>query len=149
MCSGLKLATLILPYGKVNAEMTHRVTALLIGQPGSLRDGLQVLLKSVSQIEAVIHTNDISTALAVDLDHLVSLIFIVKNATNEKLSTSLSQIKNKWTQARIVILVDDEVQRQELQEPYCDLVLIKGFPATNLITIIEKLLSQKIDSIEH
>jgi len=143
MCSRSKSAMLVLPYGKVNVEMTNHVAAFLIGQPGSLRDGLQVLLKSVSQIEKVIPTINISSALALELDHLVTLIFIVMNATDNSLSTSLSQIKSKWPQARIVILVDDEVQHQGLQETHCDLVLIKGYPAANLIAVIERLLSQE------
>ena len=124
-------------------DMKNHLAALLIDQPGPLRDGLEILLRAVSQIEKVNRANDIPSALAVDLDHLPILIVIVMNAADNKLSTSLHQIKSKWPQARIVILVDDEEQAQRLQGTCCDLVLIKGYPAPNLITAIERLLSQE------
>ena len=124
-------------------DMKNHLAALLIDQPGPLRAGLEILLEAVSQIEKVNCANDIPSALAVDLDHLPTLIFIVMSATDNKLSTSLSHIKSKWPQARIVILVDDEKQRQRLQGTDCDLVLIKGYPAANLIAAIERLLSQE------
>ena len=124
-------------------HMKNHLAALLIDQPGPLRAGLQILLKAVSRIDKVHRANDISSALAVDLGHLLALIVVVMNATDNRLSTPLSQIKGKWPQARIVILVDDEKQRQRLQGTVCDLVLIKGHPAADLIAAIERLLAQE------
>ena len=123
--------------------MMNQLAALLIDQPGPLRDGLQILLEAVSRIEKVHHANDIPSALAADMDPPFSLIFVVMNAQDNRLSTSLNQIKSKWPQARIVILVDDEKQCQRLQGTCCDLILIKGYAAANLIAAIERLLPQE------
>ena len=136
-------------FGRVNVEMTNHTAALLIGQPGSLRDGLQVLLKSVSNIEAIFRMDNIRSALAFDIDHLITLIFVVKNPSDNDFSPSLNHIKNKWPQARIVILVDDEHQCQLLQGADCDLILIKGYPAANLTAAIERLLSQEMGKETH
>lgn len=129
---------------RTRTTMKNHLAALLIDQPGPLRDGLQIVLEAVSQIEKVNHANDVPSALlAADLYPLLSLIFVVVNAKDNALSNSLNQIKGKWPQARIVILVDDEEQCQRLQGACCDLVLIKGYPAAKLIVAIERLLSQE------
>ena len=50
----------------------------------------------------------------------------------------INKIKAAWPQARLVVLVEDELEFQAAQTAGGDVLLRKGFPAAKFIEAVEK-----------
>ncbi len=117
--------------------------ALIVAQPGPLRDGLKALLMTVPQIKAVIQMSNVSPVMAAIARHHPILVLLDTKFTNGNgRSTMVKLIKAEGTQSRCLVLADNIQQQQQATIAGADVVLFKGFPAVRLFDTIEELLSK-------
>ncbi len=116
--------------------------ALIVAQPGSLRNSLQTLLTTLPSIEIIAETRDMSTLLRMGNSFQPDLVLIETNAGNN-LFVVVQQIKKAWLNTRCVVLVDSKEQKETAIAAGADLTLFKGCRATDLINQIEGLLVEK------
>jgi DNA-binding NarL/FixJ family response regulator len=122
--------------------MNRQVSALIIAQPGQLRDGLYMLLKATPRVDVVIRAHVAPSTL--DLGTLPCLSLIVVDADGEPSGMALdllAQIKAQCPTARSITLVNSDAEHERCVAAGADVVLVKGVLATRLLTIIEELLS--------
>ena len=122
--------------------MPRRVTlALIVAQPGPLRDSLQALMTTIPQIEILAETTDPSVLLRMGAEIQPDVVLMDADLPREQVWSALREIKDKWSQTRTIVLVKDSQQQREAQAAGADIALIKGYPAARLITAIGELLS--------
>ena len=122
--------------------MPHQVTlALIVAQPGPLRDSLQALMTTIPQIEILAETTDPSVLLRMGAEIQPDVVLMDADLPREQVWSALREIKDKWSQTRTIVLVRDSQQQREAQAAGADIALIKGYPAARLITAIGELLS--------
>lgn len=113
---------------------------VLIVATGSLQQGLQALLTVLHDVQVLV-ANDMSSALDIAEKHRLSLLILDHDMNGDDVQEKVEQIKTRWTDIHWIALVNDEQQRQQVQELEADIVLIKGFPADKLIRVIKEVLS--------
>lgn len=124
--------------------MSKNITlALVITKPGHLWNGLQSLLRTVPQIEIIAEAQDPSVLLKMGNEIHPELILIDASIFDETNWTSITKIKAEWPRTRIVVLTENDLQRQSAKEAGADIMLPKGFPAAKLVNLIEDSLIQK------
>ncbi len=120
-------------------EVKTKQVILIVANPGNLQQGLQALLTVIRDVEVLV-ANEIASVLEVVESHTPSLLILDNDLIGDDVLVKMDRIKSRWPNIRWVILVNDEQQRQRVQEMDADLVLIKGFPAAKLIIAIKALL---------
>ncbi len=117
--------------------------ALIVAQPGPLRDGLKALLMTVPQIETVMQVSDVSSVRAAIAQDRPVLVLLDTNFTNGNgPSTVVKLIKAEGSQSRCLVLADNIQQQQQATIAGADVALLKGLPAARLFETIEELLSK-------
>ncbi|MCA9951457.1 MAG: hypothetical protein KDE48_17530 [Anaerolineales bacterium] len=119
--------------------MKHVTIALIVAQPGPLRNSLQTLLTTFPDIEIVAEARTPATLMRLGDTLQPDLVLIEadeKNAT----AVALQQIKREWLHSKCVVLVDTQRQMATAVAAGADLTLFKGCRATELIDKIEALL---------
>jgi len=119
-------------------------SALIVGRPGPLRDGLRALVGSLPQIDAVAVVNDGSSLLMSGIDPAPSLVVLDADSTSDSVWRLARQARLKWSQARIIVLVGSVEEQQEAEDAGADAVLLQGFPAGRLVTAIVKHVPQSV-----
>jgi len=123
--------------------MPKQITlALVIAKPGHLWNGLQSLLRTVSQIEIIAEAQDPSVLVKMGTEMHPELILLDASIFDETAWAAITKIKAKWPQTKFVVLTENEPQRQSAQDAGADILLPKGFPAAKLVALIEDLLIQ-------
>ena len=124
--------------------MSKNITlALVITNPGHLWNGLQSLLRTVPKIEIIAESQDPSVLLKMSTEIYPELILIDTSIFDETNWTSITKIKAEWPETKIVVLTENDLQRQRAKEAGADIILPKGFPAAKLVNLIENSLIQK------
>lgn len=118
--------------------MDHRKSILVVAQPGLLRTSLVAVLTSAPEINVIAEADDLSLALSILEQQHPDLILVADNL-NDQDWLVLRQIKLQFPQTRRVVLVDDVQQKQALESPGAEAVLLKGAPASNLFTALERV----------
>jgi DNA-binding NarL/FixJ family response regulator len=126
--------------------MSKITLALVVTQPGHLWNGLQSLLRTVSQIEIIAETQDPAVLMKIGTEMQPELVLLDADLFDEDAWTAIRKMKEDLSQTKCVAMVDDDQQRKCAQEAGVDLVLPKGFPAHELIALIENLIGQRGDS---
>ena len=121
--------------------MKVKTSALIVAQPGPLRDSLWAFLMSLPQIEIVRLVEDAPSALRVVTEYNPALVLVDTNLADNGVLNISRQIKVEGFQSRCLILTDNIQQQQEAIAAGADTVLVKGIPAAKLFEIIEELLS--------
>ena len=114
--------------------------ALVITKPGHLRNGLQSLLRTIPQIEIIAEAQDTSVLLKMSEEVHPELIFIDASIIDETNWTAITKQKAEWPQTKILVFTENDQQGQGAKEAGADFVLPKGFPAAELVNLIENLL---------
>ena len=121
--------------------MSKQVTlVLIVAQPGPLRNSLQALVTTMSQIEIVAEVNDTSAMLRMGDSLQPILVLLDASLPQNEVLPALKRIQEEWSQTRTIVLVENFQQQQEVKQAGADVALIKGFPAAKLAAIIEVLL---------
>lgn len=125
--------------------MTQEPSILIIAQPGHLRESLQVLLAALPGNHPVVVARDgLVEMLSAMSSHPVLLLVVLEPSTPGTESNAVvAQIKTRWTQTRLVVLVDTEQQRQAVTSAGADRVWFKGTLAAQMLVEIEALLNGK------
>lgn len=124
--------------------MSQATVALVIAQPGPLRNSLMTLLSTLPKIEIVAEANDFSTLNRITEDWRPDLIVLEACTQENGLPEAIEQINRALTCTRAIVLVDTKEQHQQAISAGADAVLMKGFRADRLVEIIERLLSESI-----
>jgi DNA-binding NarL/FixJ family response regulator len=119
----------------------NRVCALIVSQPGPLRDGLRALLTAMPQIEIIGETNDSASVLGILQKHCPTLVLLDADLPGNEVWHGLETIKADWPEIRCIVLSSTVEQQQAAQLAGADSAPLKGFLAEKLYTTIEKLLS--------
>jgi DNA-binding NarL/FixJ family response regulator len=118
-----------------------RESILIVARPGRLRDALRALLATLPQLEIVGQADNGFSALKLVAERRPSLILLDTTLLDDEVKALVSQVKANWPQTRCLVLADNSRQQQVAKSAGADEVLLKGYPAANLLTNIEKLLS--------
>jgi DNA-binding NarL/FixJ family response regulator len=125
----------------VRLRMSAQVTlALIVAKPGPLRNSLQALMTTMSQIEILAETSDPSALLRMGAEIQPYVVLLDADLPEEQVCAALRQIKAEWSQTRSIVLVEDSQQQKTVQAAGADVALLKGYPAAKLIAAIEGLL---------
>lgn len=120
-------------------KMDERI--LIVARPGRLRDTLCALVTTIPRLEIIGQVGDRSAALKLVTEQQPGLILIDSSWPDNEVKAMLEQIKAERPRACCIVLTDNEQQQQVAISAGADEVLLKGSPAMNLLTNIEKLLS--------
>lgn len=120
--------------------MNTQIEVLVIARPSRFRDSIYLLLASMSPIEKIVLADDMASALKMNLT--LAVVVVDADVGSPRLPTLINNIKNTWPQARLVILVEDELEFQAAQAGGGDALLRKGFPAAEFIEAVEGLLEK-------
>jgi len=124
--------------------------ALLISKPGHLRNGLQSLLRTVPQIEIIAEAHDPSVLLQMSDELHPELILLDASIFEESSWFAITKFKAEWPQTVILVLTENDQQCQTAKEAGADLFIPKGFPAAELVNLIETALIADVrDEINH
>ena len=126
--------------------MTPSATlALIAARPGDLQDSLVALMTTVPQVGAVLIAEDAPSALRTMARHRPALVVIETQLDAQESCVPLREIKAGWPSTACVALAGDVEQRRQALSAGADVVLIAGFPPSELIAAIEGGLSQTDD----
>ena len=78
--------------------------ALIVANPGPLRNTLRSMIIAMLQIEAVEEADDVSSALSADLKQNPALVFLDSDLKDEEIWLAMWQVREKWPQTRCIIL---------------------------------------------
>ncbi len=127
--------------------MANPVTALVIAKIDPIGESLLVLLQSLPQIEGIRRTRNYPAARQlIEHQHPV-LVLLDADLRDDKLTEIVQGIKASWPQARIIVLVENELQQQTARLAGADVAFIKGIQAKKLLDAAELLL-QSVTSRE-
>ncbi|MFC1879219.1 response regulator transcription factor [Chloroflexota bacterium] len=122
--------------------MNKITLALVIVKPGHLRNGLQSLLRTIPQIEILAESNDPSILRKMNEDFHPELILLDGGLIAEDDWSALTKIKETRPATKILVLTENDQQGQAAREAGADYFLLKGFPATELVHLVETSLIQ-------
>jgi DNA-binding NarL/FixJ family response regulator len=128
--------------------VTSTVSLLLVAKPGRMRDGLQALLRTVSEIEIVGEVDCESQALALISQQQPDLVLLDSSLTLQEMLPMLIQIKGGYPQTRCIVLVENMQQQSAAREAGADSALITGFNAEVLHAAIDQVLMSASNSTE-
>jgi DNA-binding NarL/FixJ family response regulator len=122
--------------------MENYAPALIVANPGRIRDSLKTLLRAVPRIKTIFQANDGPSASKIIAEHHPALVLLDAKLANNDIQSVSRQIKMESPQTRCIILVDNIQQQWMAKIADADTVLTIGCPAAKFFTTIEGLLSQ-------
>jgi CheY-like chemotaxis protein len=118
-------------------------SALIVANPGPLRDGLRALLIAMLEVHAVEEACDLPSALKMALGRPPALVVLDSGLAGSEIWLAARQAKAKWPQAQCIFLVNSVKEQSEAEAAGADAVLLKGVPPAKLIATIVRLLPQR------
>ena len=116
-------------------------SALVVAEPGPLRDSLQVLLRVIPQIETVLLADDAWAALQVFAQHHPALVLLDAGLLDHGGLALLETARIEGARSRCLVLADNVQQCQRAKAGGADVALVKGFLAVKLIEHIRRLVA--------
>ena len=128
-------------YSKQERFTLNKITlALIIAKPSHLRNSLQSLLRTIPQIEILAESHDPAILVKMHAEIHSELILVDASIIDETSWSAITKIKADWHNTKFIVLIENEQQAQKAKEAGADFYLLKGFPATELVHLIENLL---------
>ena len=115
--------------------------ALIVAEEGPLRDSLQIVLTTLSQVKNVSTADDAPSALKMVTEQRPVLVLVDANLPGTEALNVLRAIKAGRNGCQCLVLADSKQQQQEAANAGADVVLFKGAPAAELFETIERLLA--------
>ena len=123
--------------------MEDQPTVLVVAKPGRLRDALNAILLATPQVRAIENVED-SASLSIALEGSPpALVLQDTDVGGELFPITLEQVRAKWPQTRSIVIVDGIEQQRVARAAGANGTLLKGFPVTELLAVVERLLTQK------
>ena len=122
-------------------------TALLVIQPGPLRNSLKSFLSTFPAIEVLAEARDMSVLWRLGRELRPDLIVIEAGLPGygldqeRQLAVILKRLKDELPAARCLVLVENAEQHQAAEAAGADIVIFKGYRAPELVHCIEELLA--------
>lgn len=110
---------------------------LLLFKPGSLRDGLNALLTTISDVQLVVHAYDANAALDFCDKNPNTLIIMEIKSGDRALFGILPEIKVLNPQMPMIALIHNEDDREAAEMAGIDLIMGIGAPIPELKSKIE------------
>lgn len=121
--------------------MSHATLALVIAQPGPLRNSLLTLLSTLPEIEIVAEAKTLTSLQHAGEELQPDLILIEAGSTLNGLPEALNYFKQRWKNTRTIVLVETREHEATAVSAGADVVLLKGFRAARLIKQIQSLIA--------
>jgi DNA-binding NarL/FixJ family response regulator len=112
---------------------------LLLLKPGSLRDGLNALLSTISDVQLVVHAHDSSAALEFCRKNPNTLIIMEIKSGDRALLAHVPEMKALNPQIPVIALIHDEADREAAVQAGIDLIMDIGTRAPDLKEKIEAM----------
>lgn len=116
-------------------------SALIVARSADLREGLHSLLTVMPQTGLISHASDGASALWQVEERCPDLVLLDFDLPHEDALTLLRKIKARCPRIRCLALTDHAQQQGKVLSAGADLVLLKGHPASGLISTTTKLLT--------
>jgi DNA-binding NarL/FixJ family response regulator len=113
------------------------VLTLVFSSPGTFQNGLLALMTTIPQISAVLVAEDINSTLRMVENHQPALVIL--DLSPPDMQDVIKQIKEVCPGIQIIVFAEDIAQKEYVEAHGVDYVLIKGFSAQSLITIVENI----------
>ncbi len=125
--------------------MIQESSIILIAPPGHLRDSLQVLLAALPGGHPIVVASGEQMEMlgTISRDPVLVLIALELSSPGTQVNVVVAEIKHRWVQTRLVVLVDTEQQHQAVTSAGADRVWLKGTLAAQMLVEIEALLNNK------
>jgi DNA-binding NarL/FixJ family response regulator len=121
----------------------NRALTLIVVRPGPLRDGVEALMATVSQIEIIGKVEAASSALRLVFESRPDLLLLDAGLPGEESWSVLRYCRIEHPGLRCIVLADNAEQVQEASAAGADAVFLKGFPADKFVRTVERLLSDR------
>jgi DNA-binding NarL/FixJ family response regulator len=122
--------------------MTPKNVAIVIAPLDRFRESIQILLTSISRIDEVFTADSITQALSFTAIIAPSIVILDSGNAKDDLPTALKLISETWQGTRCIVLVNDRNELPQENLHGADLVMQKGFNASQFIIKIEEIFSQ-------
>jgi DNA-binding NarL/FixJ family response regulator len=116
--------------------------ALIVAQPGRIREAWRALLLARREIAVVHEVEDGLGALLLLDTHGADIVLIDTEAPGAEAEALVSHCRASQPGCRSIVLVRDEWQARELQHLPVDEVLVKGLPAALLFEAVDRVLAR-------
>lgn len=120
--------------------MENRPSALIVANPGHLRDSIEILLKSNFQIDYIFKAEDNDTALHVAKNYDPDLAVMDFNLSDDQGHFTLQLFKENGLKIPCLVLVDSESEKLLAESGGAKIALIKGAPAGVFLASLEELI---------
>jgi len=121
-------------------------SVLIVASPGELREGLQALLATRSQIGRVLVANDGAEALSAIERSCPELLVVDGNIPASNVRRLLERTREECPHSRSLVLVDSAVQLNEAESAGADRAVLKGYPAAQLLRVVSELIDRPDES---
>ena len=101
-------------------------------------------MTTIPQISAVLVAEDVTSTMRMVENHQPALILL--DMPTPDLQDVIKQIKEQNPHIQLIVLAEDIVQKEEVKACGADSVLLKGFPAQKLSTIVENIVDCQEDT---
>ena len=126
--------------------MQALIEILVVSSSRTIREGLQSLALALPQVNTV-HMACCDLRSLPKLDQArPALILLECTLPMPGYQELLAQIKLRWPNIKVVVLVDTEEERLQLDSADVDIILLKGAPAARLSDNLKRLLSDNASS---
>ncbi len=120
------------------ADQQTKQHILIVAQPGPLGDGLVALLSALPQVGQVLQTHELEAALHLAATWRPQLIIVDLNSPEDSVLTLLHALRSP--DSRCLVLAENVGQKKAVEESGAGTVILKGTAATEMITLVERLL---------
>ena len=116
-------------------------SALIVAKSADLREGLHSLLTVMPQTGHISHASNGASALQQVEERCPDLVLLDFDLLHEDVLAVLREIKARCPRIRCLVLTDHAQQQGEILSAGADLVLLKGYLASSLVSTITELLA--------
>ena len=117
-------------------------SVLIVASPGELREGLQALLSTRSQIGRVLVANDGAEALSAIERSCPKLLVVDGNIPASNVRRLLERAREECPHSKSLVLVDNAAQLSEAESAGADRAVLKGYPAPQLLRAVSELVNR-------
>jgi DNA-binding NarL/FixJ family response regulator len=121
--------------------VTMAAPALIVANPGRIRDGLRTMLRAMPRLEPILQASDGPAALEIIEKNHPALVLLDSALANNDLQSVSRQIKSQSPHIRCILLVDNARQQWLAKVADADRVLTIGCPAGEFFATVEQLLA--------
>lgn len=113
---------------------------LIVARPGPLRDSLAALLSALPQVGQILQAGDLTAVLHQTTNQRPQLIIADMDWLSEEPLPWLNALRDQLPDVKCLALVEDVDQKRIVESSSADAALVKGAPADEFITLVERLL---------